>query len=157
MARMVLAQRDTSRFSHVGILIKTCEGLSVIHAIPSESNNKGIVLIESMTDYFSKENASAGSVFRLKGISSNESKMIVEYAFKKIGKPFDNRFQYQEDSAYYCTELVLKAMRAAGKNIQNSVRAVSFFTMTEPVILPDDLRTSGMLEKVLDINFEGKE
>jgi uncharacterized protein YycO len=156
MAKMVLAQGDSSRFSHVGILIKTKEGLSVIHAIPSELNNDGIVLVESIPDFFSNEKASTGSIYRVKGASSDESELMIKYALKKVGKPFDNNFNFSEDSSYYCTELVLKSITAGGKNIKDKIRSVDILTIKEPVFLPDNLRISNQLEKILEISLDDK-
>jgi len=156
MAKIVLTQSDSSYFSHVGLLLKTTNGISVVHAIPPDLNNQGAVLIESLSDFFSFEKASAGSIFRLRGISSRESKLIIDYALKNVDKPFDNNYLYSDDSTYYCTELVLKSLAAGGKDIKSNVKAVDILTISEPVVLPDNLRLSKKLEKILDIEFKDK-
>lgn len=48
----------------------------------------------------------------------------------------------------YCTELVLKALAAGGINIAATVPRIRVMRLTEPVVLPNDLRLSPSVESL---------
>lgn len=149
MSRMVLSQGDSPQFSHVGIILVLRSGIVVVHAIPGDTSSSGGVLMEPLSSFGSFENASDIGFLRVKGIDANARREIREYALRQIGKPFDYEFLLSEDVRFYCTELVLKSLSAAGINLKNSLQYISVMLLSEPLIPPDYLRRSSRLEPIL--------
>jgi hypothetical protein len=148
MARLVLSQGESPRFSHVGLVVKQSDGIFVVHALPHDGIEKGGVLIEPLSQFASAENAVDVGFYRALGIDAISREKIRTYALSQIGKPFDDEFKFSDDSNIYCTELALKALNAAGINLQKSIQHVTVLTLTEPVFPPDHMRRSARLEPV---------
>lgn len=151
IANMILAQRDSSSFSHVGLLLKTSQRIHVVHAISADVTDPGAVVVEPFADFFSPENASAGTIYRLSGLSAPQARQMISYALTRVGTPFDKDFSYTDNSSLYCTELVLKSIAAGGNSIRDEMRSVDILMIKEPVILPDHLMTDGHLTTVMDV------
>lgn len=45
------------------------------------------------------------------GLNAEEAKEATEYAKSQLGKPYDGVFNYGDDSEFYCSELVAKALK----------------------------------------------
>ncbi len=148
MARMVLSQGESPRFSHVGVVVRQSDGVFVVHALPNDVGNKGGVLIEPLSQFASPENALDNGFYRVIGIDAISRQKIRTYVLRQIGKPFDDEFKYSDDANIYCTELVLKAVTTGGIDILTSIDHVSVMTLAEPIFPPDYLRRSAMLEMI---------
>jgi hypothetical protein len=148
MSRLVLSQGDSSRFSHVGILLKHESGLVVVHALPSDSKSHGGVVIEPLSVFAASDNASDIGFYRIKDINVRARNSIREYVLRQIGKPFDDYFLMSEDENMYCTELVLKAFAAAGIGVATSMRRIQVMLIKEPVAPPDYLRRLSQMEAI---------
>ncbi|KXK43663.1 MULTISPECIES: YiiX/YebB-like N1pC/P60 family cysteine hydrolase [Nitrosomonas] len=148
MSRLVLSQGDSSRFSHVGIILKQESDLVVVHALPGEGTSPGGVLVEPLSVFAASDNASDIGFYRIKGIDANARNSIREYVLRQIGKPFDNDFLLSEDEKMYCTELVLKALSAAGISVVTSMPHIQVMLITEPVEPPDYLRRLSQIEAI---------
>ncbi|MCS6973088.1 MAG: YiiX/YebB-like N1pC/P60 family cysteine hydrolase [Cyclobacteriaceae bacterium] len=154
LSNLVLAQKDSAFFSHVGLIIKVDSRLLVVHAMPHEPNQKGGVLVEPLDNFISCENASASSIYRVKDLCREDIDIVKDYLLLQIGKPFDSNFQFSNNDRYYCTELVIKALEQVYADISTTVLSTEVFMMDEKVFLPDDLRKSFLLEKVFDVNSD---
>jgi len=94
------------RFSHVGIVRKRNDKISVIHSVGS-FGNKSQGVDEISLEYFLRVASSVG-VFRVKKINGS---VISDAAEKYIGRPFDFNFDLSDASSIYCTELLYWALK----------------------------------------------
>ena len=103
-------------FSHAGILLKFGNQWMVCHAIGGESNPAQGVQLESINDFTSRHVADSIAVFRYR-LKPGEVDLLklrcVEYIRMKV--PFDSQFDYADDNALYCTEMVSKVFNYASK------------------------------------------
>jgi len=142
MARLVLTQGDSVRYSHVGVLVGTAGAWSVASAMPAEGGFRGGVLLEPLASFASREKARAVGIWRVGALTPRAREVFVAHVLAQRGKPFDAAFRYGEDSSLYCTELVMKGLAAAGQDLSNSVPGVTVLTVPEKVYPPDYLRRS---------------
>jgi uncharacterized protein YycO len=148
LAALVLTQRDGSRYSHVGMLIQTRGAWSVLHSTPAEPGSTGGVHAEPLDSFTSPAVAAKVAFFRVEGLTSAQRLRLREYLLSQVGKPFDYRFEYSDDSAQYCTELVLKALRSAEVDLEPSMGRVQVITLPEAAIPPDSLLHSRQLREL---------
>ena len=95
------------RFSHVGIVwIKPDGDISVIHSDTDDISGNGKVAAVSL-EKFVFESTCIG-VLRLR---DGDPEKFVASAGKYLGRPFDYKFNSDDDSAIYCTELIVLALR----------------------------------------------
>ncbi len=146
MARLVLSQGKSPRFSHVGVIVKQNNQALVIHAFPHDDTTRGGVQMEPLSLFVSTKNASDVGFYRVRHIEVGSRQKIHNYALQQVGKPFDDEFQFSDDSHFYCTELVLKALAAAGIDLSQTTQHINVLTLAEPVFPPDHLRRSSGLE-----------
>ncbi|MDP2824592.1 MAG: YiiX/YebB-like N1pC/P60 family cysteine hydrolase [Sulfuritalea sp.] len=146
MSRLVLSQGDSPRFSHVGVILKSELGVFVIHALPRDGSSPGGVLVDALNSFASSENASDIAFYRVKGINANSRNKIREYVLRQVGKPFDDEFLLSNDRKVYCTELAIGSFASAGIDIAASLPHVQVMMLAEPVVPPDYLRRSPLLE-----------
>jgi hypothetical protein len=139
LAGLVLAHGQGARFSHVGMLIRRADQWLVVHSVPPEPGSAGGVQTESLQRFASSQVAAQVSFFRMDGLSEQSRQRLRDYLSSQLGKPFDYRFQYSDDSAQYCTELVLKAFGHAGLQMEPSMARVQVLTMPEGAIPPDSV------------------
>lgn len=148
MARLILSQGESPRFSHVGVVVRQSNGIFVVHALPHDGGKKGGVLIEPLSLFASTDNAIDVGFYRAIGIDAISRQKVRTYALSQIGKPFDDEFKLSDDSHIYCTELAFKALKAADIDMQGSIQHVTVLTLAEPVFPPDYLRRSVRLEAI---------
>ena len=148
MAALVLAQGKDSRYSHVGMLIKTADTWSVVHSIPPEPGVAGGVHAIPLDSFASPEVAAQVAFFRVTDLAKPLQIKAKEYLVGQIGKPFDYRFEFSDDSAHYCTELVVKALRNAEIDLEPSLARVHVIGLSEAALLPDSLSGSPRLREL---------
>lgn len=148
VARLVLSQGESPRFSHVGIIVKQDGKPFVVHALPKGDTARDGVRMEPLSLFASNENAADIGYYRVSGMDAMARQVVRSYALQQIGKPFDDAFKFSDDTHYYCTELVLKALTAGGMDLSGSVLNIHVFMLAEPVFPPDHLRRSSRLEAV---------
>jgi hypothetical protein len=146
VARLVLSQGESPRFSHVGVIVKQDGKPFVVHALPKGDTARDGVRIEPLSLFASNENTADIGYYRIKGIDTMVRQEIRSYALHQIGKPFDDVFKFSDDTQFYCTELVLKALAAGGLDLSESILNIHVFMLAEPVFPPDHLRRSSKLE-----------
>ncbi len=138
ISQIVLSQSDDPIFSHVGILIKHQNTWFIVHSIPKTSSSSSGVILEILDDFISPENALRVGFFRHKNLKK-DNLLLKEFLLQQIGKPFDSSFLLSDDSRYYCSELVLKALAKAGIQTMLELPGEKFILMEEPIILPDSI------------------
>lgn len=140
-SNLVMAQRRGSRFSHVGLALWIDGQLQVLHAAPAEAGRDGGgVVLQPMSKFSDPEHAVDLAVFRPTALDEEGRRMLRTYALAQLGKPFDDDFLVSEDSRMYCTELAMKALRAAGIDAVNAVPRIQIPLHQEAIPVPDDLR-----------------
>lgn len=148
MARLVLTQGDSVRYSHVGVLVGSAGKWSVVSSMPAEGAFRGGVATEPLALFAGREKARAVGFWRVGALSPQAREVFVAHVLAQRGRPFDAGFRYGEDSGLYCTELVMKGLAAAGQDLSDSVEGVTVPTVPEKVYPPDYLRRSGRLGRM---------
>lgn len=110
-----LNQRD-KRFSHIGIVLGGPDGKwQVVHADADDQSLNGGVTVISMEEF--KAASTSWAVYRHPSISALQSSGIAEAARSLIGTEFDARFDLDDPTELYCSELAFRAYLAAGSNL----------------------------------------
>lgn len=131
--------------------MKQHEKFFVLHAIPAETKEElDEVKIEPLSSFISPERAIDVGIFRLReSTHANEIvKLATAYAVSSIGHPFDFSFNSQDDKNLYCTELVWRAYQAAGVQIVDSKRLISFPLLNSLIIPPSAISKDSNLVQV---------
>lgn len=136
-----------ARFSHVGLLVLWQGAPWVVHAAPAEGAGPGGVALQPLAVFAAPGAASDAAVYRLR-LSPAQRRQIRAYALARRGVPFDGGLRYSSDDALYCTELVLKALAAAGVDLPPRLPALDVPGVGEPVYAPDALRQLPGLREV---------
>lgn len=140
MARIVLGRGTDTRFSHVGIVLRTSSGLEVVHAVPAEGGRPGGVLVEPLGVFAAPEAARDLGFYRFGALGDGAAARAAERARAWRGRPFDAGFRYGDDRELYCTELVLKALEPELPGLAARVEPLSVPLVGEPVFPPDHVR-----------------
>lgn len=124
VSRLVLAADDRSEYSHIGILQRRGDEVSVIHAAPGSSQGlEGAVKIEPLGTYLAYDSAAAAALYRVKNVPTalrlGAAEIAEGYALEKT--PFDGRFDLETEGSLYCTELVWRAYLEAGLDLVDGV------------------------------------
>ncbi len=151
-SQVVLIADRKSSYSHVGVVCILNNIPYVINAVPDESSD-GIAYIkmEKLSVFFSAENASIGSIFRLKKQFANRAKLAALKAksFYDIKLVFDGAFDMKSDDKLYCTELVWKAFKMTGIDLIQGKFDKLFLPFVKGfVILPSSLLHSSFIEEI---------
>ena len=101
---------QNSVYSHVGILLWTGNEWQVLHAVPNERaepDEKDSVKLETLETFFRPDRASNGGIYRL-SINDEDTLKLLQKSLEIHQRHllFDNAFNDQDSSAFYCTELV---------------------------------------------------
>ncbi len=139
IARIALAYSAQPRFSHVGLIVREGDATSVVHAIPVDVHSAGGVRREALGRFVAADMAADVAYYRIDALTSAQRAVVRRYVLDALGRPFDYQFQYSDSSAVYCTELVVKALAAAGLDLSPELTTVTGLTLREPVIPPDAL------------------
>ena len=92
---------NDKRFSHTGIIRINDDQVTVIHAEGTTKRGKDFVKEEPLNDFIKA--ARAIGIYRIIGLDDNK---ISGAAIKYIGVPFDWKFDMDDASELYCTELL---------------------------------------------------
>jgi len=152
VSQVVLLADKESSYSHVGIVFIENNNYYIIHTTPDESES-GIdyVIKEKVSDFFSSEKASRGSVYRLKkqfANSANSASLFANTFFEKR-IIFDDEFDLESEDKMYCTELVWKAYQKVGIDlIQGNFETISLPFINDFIVMPSSLLNSDYLEEI---------
>jgi hypothetical protein len=148
---VVLAAEKEGGYSHIGIIVKDSLGWSVIHAVPGETDKEystEIMKKESLSQFFARDRAEAGAIFRL---DTNENiaclaaqKAQILFERKLL---FDHKYDLEDSTKMYCTELLYFVFNYAGTDISEG-RRNSFPAIQNDFLLPSDILKNEKLKKV---------
>jgi uncharacterized protein YycO len=147
LSRIALSYSEQAHFSHVGMVIRSADAVRVVHALPADGHSPGGVRSEPLERFIATPVAEDVAYFRLDMLTSPQRARIHRYLHRAIGAPFDYRFRYSDDTALYCSELVVKALKAAGIDLERGLQKVSTVTLVEPAIPPDAIVRSALVTR----------
>lgn len=156
-SRMVMALADGNRYSHVGMIHVTPQGLYVIHAAPTGAGDGGFgdqVASIPLSLFLTERGYVAVQIMRLKGQAAEAMQLAQDacaYASSCVEQaiPFDGSFDMAEHNTMYCSELVYLAYEQAGLAWPDTmIRSVSTVLVNGPVILPDAFTQCEALETI---------
>lgn len=152
VSRSVTATDTGCIYSHVGMIVPFGKGWGVLHAVPNERESrheKDSVKLEPVSLFFSGKRAAHGAVFRISSLTEEET-IALHHKGLSIYKRhplFDNSFDADDSSAFYCTELVwfiyLKAI-----NIDITHNRRHTIPLLPPLIFCSDIIRYPGIEKV---------
>ena len=152
-SRVVLAADANGNYSHVGIVVDYAERRMIVHAVPGEPDFDGDVdrvKMDTPEKFFSHKNASKGEVCRPKDSSIAQRAADVALRIYHRGTLFDDKFDDQDTSKMYCTELIVYAYRHAGIDLTEGRRhKVDLPIIKAACILPSDIHASMHLKSMI--------
>lgn len=113
---------SSGKFSHVGIVLKQKGKWYVIHAVPGEADDGfDTVKMEPIAMYLQPDRCESAEVKKIDCVDS-VAKAAALYAQTKVGLRFDNQYDTDDSTRYYCTELVWQAYLHQGVDISKGRR-----------------------------------
>lgn len=148
----IVTTLDGGDFSHVGILLQTDSGWSVVHAVPDEAiaGEPDRVKCEPLEVFFLPDRARRGAVLRV-ACSSEKASRAARLAYQKYLEKivFDHDYDLNDTTKFYCTELVWFVYNRVGVELTEGRRHQLIFPgRPEWYIFPDDLWQSAVLRLV---------
>jgi hypothetical protein len=107
------------RYSHLGVARVAGGRVTVIHAEGATADGADGVREDALEDFV--KDATAVGVYRAKGVDGGK---ISAAAAERLGTPFDWRFDMDDESRLYCTELLYVALRRAAPSLGLATVAV---------------------------------
>lgn len=109
-SRAVTTMDRNSPYTHVGIVLWTDQGWKVLHAVPNEGVTKqeeDSVKLETLGTFFRSDRAVKGGAYRYP-VGPDDTLKLLNRGLALYGRHpmFDNYFDAQDTTAFYCTELV---------------------------------------------------
>ncbi len=145
----VVRSVDSSGYTHVGMLVGAHPDWQVIHAEPEEKGAGGKVEIIPLRQFMGRDHAIIYGVYRVEANDAQRASALANAA-DRLGTPFDAGYSFRDDSAIYCTELVVKAYQTVNVKVADWSRAIRPFLADEPILTPEGILHSGRLAKVGD-------
>lgn len=145
-SRMVRTLTENNRYSHVGMIEVSAQGVYVIHAAPQGEGDGGLggkVARIPLTLFLAERGYVAVRVMRLSGEFAAGKQIAddacdIARAYVEQAVPFDASFDLSEHDAMYCSELIYLAYQQAGFDWPDHlVTSVSTMIVDGPIILPD--------------------
>jgi hypothetical protein len=132
-------QRNSTDYSHVGIIVAGQAGIFVVHADPA----KGKVIRQRWEDVL-RDGTTGGAIYRLREGEATIGEKVSRESEKlaQAAVPFDDKFDLQSSDRLYCTELVWRAYGDAGVDLVPNLRAEHKY------LLPATLFASPRLQQV---------
>ncbi|KAA6336726.1 hypothetical protein EZS27_015130 [termite gut metagenome] len=153
VSRMILTTDKRGNYSHVGILVKDENQWKIVHAVPGEPNFKGDpdrVKMEDIEDFFSWEKAKTGIVMRMKDNEVGNvraAKNAIRLFHSNI--LFDHKYNLQDSSKMYCTELIDYVFKQEGIDLTEGRRTqINVPGLNGTYILPNDILQNKQLSLI---------
>jgi len=103
---------NEKRFSHLGIIRKRNNTVSVINAEGLTDEGKDFVKEVSLNDFL--KHAQKIGIYRLRSI---EGEVVSDTALEYIGFPFDWQFDMEDNNKLYCSELLFVTLKKIDQKI----------------------------------------
>lgn len=98
-------------------LISSDDSKKTIHIVGNQTKAENIVaeVDNNWINYGHKNDEIA--IVRIKDITNEEITLALDYAYSKLGAKYNYTFFFNRKNTFYCSDLVSRAMNAAGINI----------------------------------------
>lgn len=128
-----------TRYSHVGIIIRQADSLSVIHIEPCRNGDER-VKHETLEDFFAYDKAVSGAIVRIENLTAKQRDKIQRAALSASSSliSFDHDYSLSDTTRMYCTELTEWAYSKVDISLSEG-RCHHLPLAAEPVILPQDI------------------
>ena len=128
-----------ARYSHIGIIVRQADDVSVIHIEPQRGGDEG-VRCERLEEFFADDKAVSGAIVRLDNLTCEQRQTISQYLLLAARSPirFDHDYSLSDTTRMYCTELTEWAYSKAGVTL-SAGRRHTLPLASEAVILPGDI------------------
>ena len=128
-----------ARYSHIGIIVRQADDVSVIHIEPQRGGDEG-VRCERLEEFFADDKAVSGAIVRLDNLTCEQRQTISQYLLLAARSPirFDHDYTLSDTTRMYCTELTEWAYSKAGITL-SAGRRHTLPLASEAVILPGDI------------------
>lgn len=128
-----------ARYSHIGIIVRQADDVSVIHIEPQRGGDEG-VRCERLEVFFADDKAVSGAIVRLDNLTCEQRQTISQYLLLAARSPirFDHDYTLSDTTRMYCTELTEWAYSKAGITL-SAGRRHTLPLASEAVILPSDI------------------
>jgi hypothetical protein len=142
-SRAVLYADSLGVYSHVGIVVFTDSVFQVVHITPGERESGETfdkIKIEPINAFWRKDRARHGAIYRLRDNSLGEK--AAQHALRLLEKEvlFDHKYQLEDSTQMYCTELVWYCYLQAGTDISFGKRSkVNAPMYSGTYIFPSDI------------------
>jgi hypothetical protein len=135
-----LADNNNTEFTHIGIISIENHIPYVIHAVPWKINT---VKKEPLNNFINHKVASTYAIYRT-NYNSTILKNVVNQAnlFYQKKYTFDNEYDLTTNTKLYCTELILKAFRNAGINLNLKTKSINYVVGKHNLIFPSEFTKS---------------
>lgn len=128
---------NTPDYSHIGVFINTGDSVYITHM----SIDEGYIKREGLTDFIENNKVTGYDIYRNENpIRHTEKLRSIIDSIADTRKPFDRRFDIDDEDAYYCTELVYKSFLQAGINEMQKIKYDKY-------LYPNDIVNSGLFIK----------
>lgn len=144
-SRAVTAVEEEGMYSHVGVLARDDGEWKVVHAVPGEKESARDferVKEERLEQFFAPARARKGCLIHVEGLSPDQAWEIGRAAlrFARDSVHFDSRYDLQDSSRVYCTELVWRLYRRCGIDLSEGRRRyIKALGVQADCILPEHL------------------
>lgn len=107
---------ETVPLSHVGIIVKKSNAYFVIHTVNNALSGIDGMQMHEIHDFMKRARPKSLIIVRPLWETPEQRKNALEYVQQKFNDrvPFDNAFNFSDDSALYCTELLAHALDSVG-------------------------------------------
>ena len=144
-----------SNYSHIGLIVFEGGTPYVIHVEPGEYALKNeTVKKERLSSFLEAGKASHFAVYRSYLDRKDLDRVVARARHFYIRKcRFDNSFDLNTDQALYCTELVLKAYRQGGVQINmllKELNEVNILVARRKILMPGAFISSELFYKICD-------
>lgn len=131
----IAARNYHCNYSHVGFLRRHDTDIHVVHM----SIDDGCILEESLGDFVRRNRVRKIGIGRLQQGPDTLRFCQVLDSLLALGKPFDYKFDMEDDMTYYCTELICKTLHMAG--VESFAHLQADGVIYPPALLNDETLT----------------
>lgn len=151
--RVVTSLDEEGLYSHVGIVVGDREAWQVVHSVPYEPAFEGDydrVKCEPLRAFVGRYPTAEIGHFR-PNVAQESLQRIVQHALRlsKKGIAFDHKYDLNDTTCLYCTEMIDYLFGLEGYTISEGRRTeVSFPSLAGSYIFPSDLTKSTLLTPI---------
>ena len=150
-SRTVMTIDRNSSYSHIGIVVDSAGVPMIVHAVPDEPDFPGDfdrIKMDSPTIFFLHSRAQIGEVMR--PLQQAQAQIAAQTALRLYKKriPFDHKYDDNDSTEMYCTELIDYAFRSAGIELTHRNKREIGFPFPFKGYFPSDFHASPNLVSI---------